>query len=75
MSTATDKQICQVAFSAMNGPRLRQWYADVFGLVKSGKVIFFPPSTSNVQGIPGAWEKCSWLIDQQDYFQLEFFQF
>ena len=75
MQTVTDKHICQVAFSAMNGPALRDWYANVFGFVKSGKIIFFPPSTSKVQGIPGAWEKCSWLIDQQDYFQLEFFQF
>ena len=71
---AAEKHICQVAFSALNGPALRDWYANVFGLVKSGKVVFFPPSTSRVQGLPGAWEKCSWLIDQQDYFQLEFFQ-
>ena len=69
------RHICQVAFSALDGPALREWYARVFGLVKSGKVIFFPPGTSNIQGIPGAWEKCSWLIDAQDYFQLEFFQF
>jgi hypothetical protein len=75
MTSGTGKHICQVAFSAINGPALREWYANVFGLVKSGKVIFFPPSTSKVQGIPGAWEKCSWLVDQQDYFQLEFFQF
>jgi catechol 2,3-dioxygenase-like lactoylglutathione lyase family enzyme len=75
MQQVTDKHVCQVAFSALNGPALREWYANVFGLVKSGKVIFFPPSTTTVQGIPGAWEKCSWLIDQQDYFQLEFFQF
>ncbi len=75
MDTATDKQICQVAFTALNAPALREWYANVFGLVKSGKMLFFPPATSRVQGIPGAWEKCSWLIDQQDYFQLEFFQF
>jgi len=75
MHISSDKHICQVAFSALNAPALREWYANVFGFVKSGKVIFFPPSTSNVQGIPGAWEKCSWLIDQQDYFQLEFFQF
>jgi len=75
MHEITEKHICQVAFSALNGPALREWYANVFGFVKSGKVIFFPPSTTNVQGIPGAWEKCSWLIDQQDYFQLEFFQF
>ena len=75
MHDISEKHICQVAFSALNGPRLREWYANVFGFVKSGKVIFFPPSTGNVQGIAGAWEKCSWLIDQQDYFQLEFFQF
>ncbi|NCF19742.1 MAG: hypothetical protein GWP63_15990 [Haliea sp.] len=69
------RHICQVAFSALNGPALREWYANVFGLARSGKMIFFPPATTNVQGIPGAWEKCSWLVDRQDYFQLEFFQF
>jgi catechol 2,3-dioxygenase-like lactoylglutathione lyase family enzyme/uncharacterized protein YndB with AHSA1/START domain len=75
MDTVTDKQICQVAFTALNAPALREWYVNVFGLVKAGKMLFFPPATSRVQGIPGAWEKCSWAIDQQDYFQLEFFQF
>ena len=74
MRAGIEKQICQVAFTALNGPALREWYAHVFGLVKSGKVIFFPPSTANVQGRPGAWETCGWLLDQQDYFQLEFFQ-
>ena len=75
MYPATDQHICQVAFSALNAPALRDWYINVFGLVKSGKIIFFPPATTRVQGIPGAWEKCSWAIDKQDYFQLEFFQF
>ncbi|MBK6511977.1 MAG: hypothetical protein IPG06_22795 [Haliea sp.] len=37
--------------------------------------MFFPPATSNVQGLPGAWERCGWLVDGQDYFQLEFFPF
>jgi catechol 2,3-dioxygenase-like lactoylglutathione lyase family enzyme len=75
MHPASEKQICQVAFTALNAPALREWYANVFGLVKAGKILFFPPATARVQGIPGAWEKCSWLVDQQDYFQLEFFQF
>lgn len=75
MSALSEKHICQVAFTALDAAGLREWYAKVFGFVKSGKTIFFPPATSRVQGIPGAWEKCSWLIDQQDYFQLEFFQF
>ena len=69
------RHVCQVAFSAHDAAGLRQWYVDVFGLLKSSKVIFVPPSTARVQGIPGAWEKCYWLVDQQDYFQLEFFQF
>jgi len=73
--TQTGKHINQVAFTALDGPGLREWYANVFGLVKSGKIIFFPPSTAQVQGVPGAWEKTGWLLDQQDYFQLEFFQF
>lgn len=75
MQQTTDRHICQVAFTALNAPALREWYANVFGLAKAGKLIFFPPLTTRVQGIPGAWEKCSWLIDAQDYFQLEFFQF
>jgi catechol 2,3-dioxygenase-like lactoylglutathione lyase family enzyme/uncharacterized protein YndB with AHSA1/START domain len=75
MHAASNTHICQVAFTALNAPALREWYANVFGLVKAGKMLFFPPATSRVQGIPGAWEKCSWLVDQQDYFQLEFFQF
>lgn len=73
--TDPQRHVCQVAFSTLSGPALRNWYAQVFGFVMSSKMVFFPPSTSRVQGIPGAWEKCSWLIDQQDYFQLEFFQF
>jgi catechol 2,3-dioxygenase-like lactoylglutathione lyase family enzyme len=71
----TDKHVCQVAITALDGHGLREWYVKVFGLVKSGKMLFFPPSTTQVQGVPGAWEKLSWALDQQDYFQLEIFQF
>jgi catechol 2,3-dioxygenase-like lactoylglutathione lyase family enzyme len=67
--------VCQVAITALDGQALREWYVRVFGLVRSGKMLFFPPSTTRVQGIPGAWEKVSWALDQQDYFQLEIFQF
>jgi len=75
MMPRTGKHVCQVAFTALDGEGLRSWYADVFGLVRSGKILFFPPSTTRVQGVPGAWEKTGWLLDQQDYFQLEFFRF
>ncbi len=69
------QHVCQVAITALDGHALREWYVEVFGLAKSGKLLFFPPSTTRVQGIPGAWEKVSWAVDRQDYFQLEIFQF
>jgi len=73
----SDKHICQVAFCALNAATLRDWYQDVFGMVKSGKIVSAPPmSTDRIQGIsPNPVETVSWLVDQQDYFQLEFFQF
>ncbi|MGI9295793.1 MAG: SRPBCC family protein, partial [Pseudomonadales bacterium] len=72
----TDKQnICQVAFSALDAKALKSWYQQAFGLLDAGGTIFGGPSTTRVQGLPGVWEKCGWLIDSQHYFQLEFFQF
>lgn len=67
--------ICQVAFSALDAFALRKWYQQVFNFLFSGQTLFFPPGTTNVQGIDGAFERCGWLIDGQEYFQLEFFQF
>ena len=70
-----EQHICQVAFCAFDAPALRKWYQDIFDFLPSGKIVFLPPSTTRVQGIKNATSKCSWLIDSQDYFQLEFFQF
>ncbi len=70
-----EQHICQVAFCAFDAPALREWYREVFGFLPSGKIVFFPPGSTRVQGIPKSTSKCSWLIDSQDYFQLEFFQF
>jgi len=67
--------ICQVAFSALDNFRLRKWYRDAFQLLESGRILFFPPSTTQVQGIKNALSTCGWLVDSQDYFQLEFFKF
>jgi len=69
------KHICQVAFSALDARALRFWYRDVFGFIESGATLFFPPSTTRVQGVHNALETCRWLVDRQDYFQLEFFRF
>jgi catechol 2,3-dioxygenase-like lactoylglutathione lyase family enzyme len=73
----SDKHICQVAFCAVNAANLRDWYQSAFGMVKAGKIFSSPPMpTDRIQGIsPNPIETVSWLVDQQDYFQLEFFQF
>ena len=73
----TDKHICQVALCALNAANLRDWYQQVFGMVKAGMIATVPPMpTTRIQGVtPNPVETVSWLVDQQDYFQLEFFQF
>ena len=73
----SNKQLCQVGFSCLNAGQLRDWYRDCFGMVKSGVITGFPPmSTDRIQGItPNPIEKVSWLVERQDFFQLEFFQF
>jgi hypothetical protein len=73
----SDKHISQVAFCALNAANLRDWYQSAFGMVKSGQILSAPPmQTDRIQGIsPNPIEKISWLVDQQDYFQLEFFQY
>jgi catechol 2,3-dioxygenase-like lactoylglutathione lyase family enzyme len=73
----SDKHICQIAFTSINAAQLRDWYAHCFGLVKCGKIFGFPPMpTDHIQGVkPNPAESAQWLIDQQDYFQLEFFNY
>ncbi|MBT4521346.1 MAG: hypothetical protein HOC23_15205 [Halieaceae bacterium] len=73
----SDQHVCQVAFSALNASSLRDWYHSAFGMVKAGMILSAPPmQTDRIQGIsPNPVETISWLVDQQDYFQLEFFQF
>lgn len=73
----SNKHLCQVGFSCLNASQLRNWYRDCFGMVRAGGIAGFPPmSTDRIQGItPNPVETVSWLVEQQDYFQLEFFQF
>jgi catechol 2,3-dioxygenase-like lactoylglutathione lyase family enzyme/uncharacterized protein YndB with AHSA1/START domain len=55
---------------------VRDWYVRVFGFVYAGATdLFFGPTATRVQGIPRVAERCKWLIDGRDCFQLEFFKF
>ncbi len=73
-----DRHICQVALCGHNAARLREWYREVFGLARGGGALLAAPPmpTRRIQGIhPNPVETVTWLVDRQDYFQLEFFQF
>jgi len=67
----------QIAISVSDVQRSQRWYRDVFGYQESGGTYMFIPllGSNKVQGVPGATSTCWWLMDQQDNFQLELFQF
>ena len=68
--------LCQIAVSVTDLRRTHQWYVDVFGLVPAGGTESFKgPLAARVEGVPGARSSRWWLIDRQDRFQLELFQF
>lgn len=67
--------ICQVAFSAVDARTLLSWYQTAFGFLPSGTVVFGGPLATRVQGIERNFSVCRWLVDSQDFFQLEFFAF
>ncbi len=69
-------QLCQIALSVADVRRTQKWYRDVLGLVSAGGTnLFAGPLASMVQGVPRAASTCWWLIDRQEFFQLEFFEF
>jgi len=68
--------LCQIAFSVIDLERTHRWYQDVLGFLPSGGTrLFRGPLASRVQGLPNAASTCWWLMDQQDFFQLELFEF
>jgi short-subunit dehydrogenase/catechol 2,3-dioxygenase-like lactoylglutathione lyase family enzyme len=69
-------RLSQVALSVADVRRSQAWYREVLGLAPAGGTnLFAGPLSSMVQGIPRAASTCWWLIDRQDHFQLELFEF
>ena len=69
-------RLCQVALSVADLRRAHAWYRDVVGFVPAGGTnLFAGPLASRVQGLPRAASTCWWLVDRQDFFQLELFEF
>jgi len=68
--------LCQIAFSVLDGRRATRWYRDAFGFVSAGGTrLFRGPLATRVQGLPRVASTCRWLVDSQEFFQLEVFEF
>jgi short-subunit dehydrogenase/catechol 2,3-dioxygenase-like lactoylglutathione lyase family enzyme len=69
-------RLSQIAISVADLRRSQRWYRDVLGLEPAGGTsLFAGPLASMVQGLPRAASTCWWLVDRQDLFQIELFEF
>ena len=69
-------RLCQIALSVTDLRRTHRWYREVLGLASaSGTNSFAGPIATMVQGVPRAASTCWWLVDRQDQFQVELFEF
>jgi short-subunit dehydrogenase/catechol 2,3-dioxygenase-like lactoylglutathione lyase family enzyme len=69
-------RLSQIALSVSDLRRTQRWYRDVLGLEPGGGTnLFAGPLASMVQGVPRSASTCWWLVDRQDFFQVELFEF
>jgi short-subunit dehydrogenase/catechol 2,3-dioxygenase-like lactoylglutathione lyase family enzyme len=69
-------RLSQIALSVGDLRRSQRWYRDVLGLRPGGGTnLFAGPLASMVQGVPRSASTCWWLVDRQDLFQVELFEF
>ncbi len=69
------QNICQLAFSTLDAKAMQAWYQNAFGLLQAGSSVFGGSASSRAMGLTNAWGRRLWLVDSQNYFQLEFSQF
>ncbi|HSV41014.1 MAG TPA: hypothetical protein VLI04_19795 [Nocardioidaceae bacterium] len=69
--------LCQVAFSVVDLARTEGWFRDGLGFRPAGgsRRMMRGPLASAVQGLPRVASTCWWLVDRNECFQLELFQF
>jgi catechol 2,3-dioxygenase-like lactoylglutathione lyase family enzyme len=73
---ANPMSACQVAFSVLDPDATMSWYREVFGFVASGgNADQGGPEAAAMQGLPACRCDMAWLVDKQDFFQLEFFRY
>ena len=70
-------RLVQIAVSVTDLRRTQSWYRDVLGLTPAGGTNLFAIGRlpGRVQGLPRASSTCWWLLDGQDDFQIDLFEF
>ncbi len=69
-------RLSQIAISVGDLKRAQGWYREVLGLEPAGGTsLFAGPLAAMVQGVPRAASTCWWLVDRQELFQIELFEF
>ncbi len=67
----------QVAFSVVDLARTERWFREGLGFWSAGgsRLMMRGPLAASVQGLPRVASTCWWLVDRNQWFQLELFQF
>ena len=69
--------LTQVAFSVVDLARTERWFREGLGFLPAGgsRRMMRGPLASSVQGLPRVASTCWWMVDRNQFFQLEMFQF
>ncbi len=66
-----DPGVAQFALSTSDMPRATQLYCDVLGCLKAGGLVIWGDFLARLQRVPDPAAALWWLIDRQDFVQLE----
>lgn len=69
--------LVQVALSVVDLAATERWFRNGLGFWPAGgsRRLMRGPLASSVQGLPRVASTCWWMVDRNDFFQLEMFQF
>ena len=69
--------LVQVAFSVLDLATTERWFREGLGFWPAGgsRRMMRGPLASSVQGLPHVASTCWWMVDRNEFFQLEMFQF
>ena len=69
--------LTQVAFSVVDLAATERWFREGLGFLPAGgsRRLMRGPLASAVQGLPRVASTCWWMVDRNEFFQLELFQF